>query len=148
MGNLSIPNCQKAQIAHTVHMSELTREWLEGKYREWRNERPRSEDSIELFANHVGVSRNTMNNWLNRGQTPGVGSAGLLASKLGPEIYDLLGIQRPDPLLQVVIERWPYLTNEQKQGIAQQAEIVESRTAIGKGHSDLAPLKQRRKDKA
>lgn len=112
-----------------MDMSQETKKWIEGRYRAWRDdpERPlrdddgKRQDSVGLFAEYVGVSRGTMTNWLNRGKTPTVASAGKLA-KLGPEIYDFIGVPRPqtaDPGLRLIIENWGNIPN------AVQKEVIE-----------------------
>jgi hypothetical protein len=133
MVTLSILDCQIQQLADTICVTQGTKDWLDLKFREWRNGQKRGEDTVARFANFVGVSRNTMNNWLNRGQTPGDESADLIATKLGPEIYDLLGLPRPDPLLQLVIERWGQLSDEVRSEIAEVVQRAEARGATGQG---------------
>ncbi len=75
-----------------------------------------------------------------RGQTPGPASLPRIAAKLGPEIYDLLGLPRPDPDLQAVISNWGRLSDETKAEIAAAIERAiardaqSSRKRVGKAH--------------
>ena len=43
-------------------------------------------------------------------------------TRLGPEIYDLLGLQRPDPQLNDIQAHWGILTEEERQ---QMSNIVQ-----------------------
>jgi len=126
-------------------MSDETKEWLEKKYREWRDGRPRNSDSMERFAKHLGVSRNTLNNWMNRGQTPGRESAAPIAAALGPEIYDLLNLPRPDPLLDLIVRKWGTLSNAVQQEIAATVERAEARGVVGQGDTRVEVPKPKRK---
>lgn len=81
------------------------KEFLERKFLDWQREQGERR-TIAEFAAWIGVSRGTFNNWLYKSRLPEGESVELLASKLGPEIYDILGLQRPDPKLQEVIRNW------------------------------------------
>lgn len=58
------------------------------------------------FARFLGVESTTLSNWVNGGRRPTGKYILLLASKLGPEIYDVLGMPRPDSRLQRIIANW------------------------------------------
>lgn len=79
-------------------------EWLEKQYLTWQLREGRG--TIGEFAQWLGVSRNTYNNWTSRGQVPRGKYLTMLARQLGPEIYDVLGVPRPDPRLQQIISQW------------------------------------------
>jgi len=118
-------------------MSNATKTWLEAKYVEWRNKQPRGQDGVSHFAAHLGISRNTLTNWLNRGQTPEKAQVERLA-QLGIEIYDLLGVPRPDPALQQVIEAWGKLSNEARAEIDAIRERDKARWQAGTSSDGLA----------
>ena len=69
-------------------------QWINEKYIEWANGRK----SETQFAQWLGISQATFNAWQRKAR--GVPKSQVLiekiASKLGPEIYDILGIERPD----------------------------------------------------
>jgi|GEM_PF-6379234 len=90
------------------HMTTETKVaiWLDSKFREWRAQQLSRRAGITQFAEYLGVSRNTLNNWMLKGQTPAGENVQRIAEKFGLEIYDLLGLQRPDPKLQAVIRNW------------------------------------------
>ena len=75
-------------------------DWLERKYIEWKGETQRN---FSQFAVYLGVSQPTVSGWMNetRKQPNMPRIINSLAAKLGPEIYDILGIERPgdDPTL-------------------------------------------------
>lgn len=125
-----------------MFVSTETKAWLEQKFREWRDTQTRRGGTVKGFAAHVGVSLSTMNNWLNRGQTPDVESVGKLAP-LGMEIYDLMSLPRPDPLLQVVVQYWGRLPDDIKQEIVEAVERAEARGVAGSGDRGMASPKHR-----
>jgi transcriptional regulator with XRE-family HTH domain len=73
--------------------------WLDQKYMEWMADRPRSSRSQTEFAEYLGISQSLLNKYLTGKRVPTVQTADKLAARLGPEIYDLLGFSRPDPIL-------------------------------------------------
>jgi predicted transcriptional regulator len=69
-------------------------DWLERKFIEWRGD---TRKNVTQFASYLGVSQPTVSAWINntRGQPTTPKIINSLASKLGPEIYDILGMTRP-----------------------------------------------------
>lgn len=69
------------------------RDWIEDKYKQWS----RGKKSETQFAIYLGVSQATMNAWINgsRGYPKSAKIIRSLAEKLGPEIYEIIGLQRP-----------------------------------------------------
>lgn len=133
-------------------MSRETQTWLEAQFRAWRPKQEkklgpdgklRRQDSLGHFATYIGVSRNTVQNWLNRGQTPEVESVDTIAAALGPEIYDLLSLPRPDPHLKLVIARWGLLPDDLRQEIVAKVERAEARGTTGPGDKGVEISKRR-----
>ncbi len=62
----------------------------------------------------------------------------LLAAKLGNEVYDVLGIERPDPDLQRLTEIWDRIPENVRRSILKQGEQY----ATGSKHE--APKRARR----
>ena len=54
---------------------------------------------VREFAAYLGVSPTTYSNWINSGFTPSTRYVDQIANRLGMEVYDLLGLQRPTPTL-------------------------------------------------
>jgi len=96
-------------------------EWLELKYLEWQTSQGKRQ-SLEKFANYLGVERMTLNRWMNGNNRPDLRFVDSIADKLGDEIYDLMEIKRPDPALRYIIRQWPALTDEQRRTLKDQAE--------------------------
>jgi transcriptional regulator with XRE-family HTH domain len=72
--------------------------WIMKKFLEYKSIQERDVTQAE-FAEYLGVSESTVSQWINKVQPPDKHSADLIAPKLGPEIYDLLGMARPDTIL-------------------------------------------------
>lgn len=89
--------------------------------REWKKTRiDQGEDSlsIEEFSRELGASQPTVTNWLNKKYSPSFSTlrniAPKLAELLGPDIYEQLGIQRPDPTISQLIQIYDNLLPEGK----------------------------------
>lgn len=68
-------------------------DWLNKKYISFRGN---SRATISEFAQFCGVPQSAMSKWMGKGgEKPARKNIAKLASKLGPEVYDLLGLPRP-----------------------------------------------------
>jgi transcriptional regulator with XRE-family HTH domain len=74
-------------------------EWIMKKYVAWRGDAVGNERSITEFASYIGVSQQLMSNWMKPGGNvpKSKKSIDALARVYGLEVYDVLGLQRPDP---------------------------------------------------
>ena len=113
--------------------------WIEKKFVEFQNAQGHR-TTLDVFAAHIGISRSTLNKWMNGINRPDKSYVGLLADKLGPEIYDLMEMPRPDPNLMYIVRRWPALTLEQRKFIREQAERYAGLSETGE---DVEPVKTR-----
>lgn len=102
-------------------------EWLERQFLKWQNERGERQ-TIDAFAQYIGVTRVALNRWMNGVRTPSADYADQIADKLGPEIYDLLGLPRPDPRLQAIIRQWGALPETVKNDLVKRAETNQRST--------------------
>lgn len=68
--------------------------WLKTKMIEWINQEGDIKSSKQ-FASYLGVSYNLLIRWMNEGGLPGNENVIKLGNRLGPEIYDILGWERP-----------------------------------------------------
>ena len=61
--------------------------------------------TVTAFAEHLGVPQTSLSSWMNRGSTPGGKSLVRLAARLGPGIYDVMGLPKPavDPVEEQLI---------------------------------------------
>lgn len=111
-----------------VNSKETLKEFLDRKFLDWqRDERERK--TLAQFSEWLEVSPNTLNNWLRRDKLPKGANIELLASKLGPEIYDALGIPRPDPVLTGIIQNWYAIPARKRRELAEQVGQYVAKTA-------------------
>jgi len=94
-------------------------EWIWGKYLDWLKSEGGYKSQAE-FARQLGIDRALLNQYLNGRQNPSKANAEKLAA-LGPEIYDLVGIPRPDPALEQLERVFDMATQEQKEEIIRYA---------------------------
>jgi len=69
-------------------------EWILGKFAEWERDQPRRQ-SYSAFARYLEVKQTTLSAWINGGIIPSYEKAGLIADKLGDEVYLILGYEPP-----------------------------------------------------
>lgn len=92
--------------------------WLEGEWLKWQAKEGRRK-SQRLFAKWLEVPEGTLTHWISGSRRKlDDPSVRLLAAKLGPEIYDVLGQPRPDPRLQALIDAWGRLPEATKDELA------------------------------
>lgn len=70
--------------------------------------------TVSEFAEWLNIPRSLCSRYLTGSRSPSRSNMELIAIKLGPEVYDLLGLQRPDEVLQRLQREWDRLTEEQK----------------------------------
>jgi transcriptional regulator with XRE-family HTH domain len=97
---------------------------LERKFLEWQIEKGRI--SQAEFARIIGVSRASLTMWMNGTHLPDLESAKKIANVLGPEIFEALGLPRPNPYLQKINQIFERLSAEQQQKLAEDAERYET----------------------
>lgn len=95
--------------------------WLEQKYLGWQGERGKRA-TLAQFADHLGISAPLLSHYLNGLRKPTAENARKLAQRLGPEVYEILGLQDPDPKLRFIARNWGRLTSEQQQQLLAAAE--------------------------
>jgi transcriptional regulator with XRE-family HTH domain len=97
------------------------RQWLELKFLEWqRNQGGRK--TVLQFADYLGVSQQTVSSWWNSPKIPQGDNIRKLADKLGLEVYDVLGLERPDPFLHYFIKHWEKLPEDAQDALLDMAE--------------------------
>ena len=99
---------------------------LEQKFLAWQQESGERK-TIQEFAAYLGVSQPILSHWLNGARSPGPESLRLLSAKLGPEVYDVLGLDRPDPDLAYITQQWENLTPAMRRQLREQAEKLASK---------------------
>jgi len=75
-------------------------DYLTQKYVDWRGDAIGRERSLKDFADWIGVSNQLLTYWMRlNGKIPKYKkNIDKLVTKFGPEIYDLLGLARPDTI--------------------------------------------------
>jgi hypothetical protein len=66
-------------------------EWLSAEFDKW-NKQYGGEKKYAAFAKYLGVPATSLSNWINGGYAPGRENLAMLAEKLGPDIYRILGM--------------------------------------------------------
>jgi transcriptional regulator with XRE-family HTH domain len=89
-------------------------EWLNKKYVDWRGNAVGQERSITEFANMIGVSQSLMTQWMQQGGKKPRTQATInkLVSAFGVEVYEVLGFQPPDHLLEIPPDLPPEVRQE------------------------------------
>jgi transcriptional regulator with XRE-family HTH domain len=107
-----------------IHVTKTNlgfRQWLEIKFLEWqRNQGGRK--TVLQFADFLGVSQQAVSSWMNGTRLPQGEYLRKLADKLGLEVYDVLGLERPDPLLYYLTKHWDEFPENVQNAILDQAE--------------------------
>jgi transcriptional regulator with XRE-family HTH domain len=98
--------------------------FLTRKFLEWQLEQGESKSQAE-FANLIGVKRTSLTMWMNGDHLPENENVEKLANFLGPEVYDLLDLPRPNPFLQKINQIFERLSPEHQQKLAEDAERYE-----------------------
>lgn len=97
-----------------------TGDWLIGKFFIWQQKQGEIKTQGE-FAEWLGVSRGTLSNWTTKGFEASGKNLDKIATKLGAEIYDILGKPRPDERLQQIVMYWSSFSEEARNKIAEEA---------------------------
>lgn len=77
------------------------KDWLNQKFVEWERSQG-GRQSYYAFARFLGVSQSGLGSWMTGGSVPGGDDLIALADKLGPEVYEVLGLPRPNADVQRV----------------------------------------------
>src|SRR5512133_845062 len=75
------------------------KDWLNQKFLEWEKAQGRKQ-SYYAFARYLEVSQSGLGQWMTGSSTPSGEDLPNIANKLGPEIYDVLGLPRPNAEVQ------------------------------------------------
>jgi transcriptional regulator with XRE-family HTH domain len=101
----------------------LERAFLEFRIRQTRQ---RLSVSLNSFASFLDFSPPIVNQWLNGSRLPSQGNVERIIPKLVElldlEVYDVLGLPRPDQDLKRISQAWPLIKKEYRQALAEQAE--------------------------
>jgi len=90
-------------------------EWLTRKYLEWQLDAGRG--TITEFAQYLGCPQQNVSRWMAGQSLPDAQNV-INLERLGLEVYDLVGLPRPDPDLVYLKRNWDSLPNDRKKAIA------------------------------
>ncbi len=97
-------------------MTDTFSTWLNQQFLEWERQQGRRK-SVTAFAHYLNVPQASLSEWMDGKYIPSADSLRKIAAKLGYEVYDALGIQRPfnDDRLAYIISIWSDLDENGKQ---------------------------------
>jgi hypothetical protein len=101
--------------------------WLNQKFLEWERTQGRKQ-SYYAFARYLEVSQSGLGQWMTGSGVPSGEDLLNIASKLGPEIYDVLGLPRPNAEVQRLTVSFANLPPDIRQRLAN--AIAESDTTL------------------
>lgn len=95
---------------------EKLEEFLEAEHLKWmvREGKKKSQND---FAKWLGVASGSLSQWMNGMRLPSEENVHLLADKLGPKVYDILGHRRSmpkDERFQKLAEYWYEFNEDQR----------------------------------
>lgn len=104
-------------------------QWINRKFVEWQASQGKRK-TVEEFAIYLGISRPLLNMWMNGNKKPGRENINLLSEVFGNEVFDVLGLPRPNPYLQRVNRLWEFLPESVQKKIAEEAEKYEATNEV------------------
>lgn len=96
-------------------------QWLDRQFLHWQMSQGGSKTIVE-FAKYLEVSRDALYKWMNGNRLPDLEYVQKISDKLGPEIYDLAGLPRPNERLQRIKQVWDSLSEEEQEDLAARIE--------------------------
>lgn len=104
-------------------------QFLENRFLTWQ-QKEGGRRTVKQFAEWLGFPQSTLSTWWTKDITPKDEEVlRKLAIKLGMEVYDVLGLPRPDPDLIYIQQNWPQLSPAERRALREQAEKYESENA-------------------
>jgi transcriptional regulator with XRE-family HTH domain len=94
---------------------------LEQKYLEWQNAQGKRK-TLDEFAEYLGVGRPILSHWISGTRKPNIESLRRLSGKLGFEVYDVLGLPRPDEDLAYITQHWDDVSEEFRRKFRKEVE--------------------------
>src|SRR3972149_4470549 len=101
--------------------------WIEQKFLQWQLSRGKH-GSIREFSEWLGANQRLVARWMSGNLKPGPEDARLLALRFGLEIYDVLGLPRPDPDFFRIQTVWDALPERERIRLAALAEEIAGNT--------------------
>jgi len=103
-------------------------QFLERKFLEWQKTKGGRRTAKE-FATWLGVPSSTLSTWWSNKSTPTDEKfIRKLSDKLGLEVYDVLGLPRPDADLHYLQQAWENIPAAARRAIREQAEKYQKKS--------------------
>jgi transcriptional regulator with XRE-family HTH domain len=99
------------------------KDWLNQKFIEWEKSQGHKQ-SYYAFARFLEVSQSGLGQWMTGSAAPGGDDLLNIASKLGADVYDILGLPRPNADVQRLTVSFAGLPPDIRQGLS--SAIAES----------------------
>lgn len=93
------------------------KDWLNQKFSEWEKTQG-GRQSYYAFARYLEVSQSGLSQWMMGSAVPGGDDLLSLAKKLGPEVYDILGLPRPNVEVQRMTVSFANLPTDIRQNLS------------------------------
>ncbi|MBX3047723.1 MAG: helix-turn-helix transcriptional regulator [Anaerolineales bacterium] len=95
--------------------------WLEEQYLLWQQAQGKR-TTLAQFAKYLGISGPLLSHYMNGIRKPSEENMKKLAQHLSADIYDILGLQKPDAKLQFISRNWNRLSVQQQQSLIEGME--------------------------
>ena len=113
------------------------KDWLNQKFVEWERTQG-GRQSYYAFARFLGVSQSGLGAWMTGSSTPGGDDLIALADKLGAEVYDVLGLPRPNADMQRVTVSFASLPPDMRQRLTNAISEVDQTLRQQRLRPDMA----------
>ncbi len=104
-------------------------DYLTKKFLDWQASLGQRK-TLEEFADFLNVSRPLLSYWMNGKRVPNTENLENISSQLGNEIYDVLGLPRPNPYLQKINRVWEFIPEDIQIKIAKEIEKYETQNEL------------------
>ena len=114
-------------------------QFLERKFLEWQT-RAGGRKTVREFAEYLGFKQSTISMWWTGKNTPSDEAVlRRLADRLGLEVYDSLGLDRPDEDLLWIMNNWDYLPQHIRKSMKSLREQAEQYQTGRQNESKTVP---------
>jgi len=96
-------------------------QFLEKKFLEWQSAQG-GRRTVAEFAKYLGVKQSSVSMWWTGTNIPNYQSVSKLAEKLGMEVYDVLGLERPNEDLFYINRNFKALNAKAQKAIREQVQ--------------------------
>ena len=99
--------------------------WIQIMYVDWQSQVVKGRASLDEFAEYIGYSRSLISMWMSGKRLPTDEGMKRLAELFGDDVYEILGKDRPNPLLQAINARWERIPPDKQQKLLELSEQFE-----------------------